>query len=39
MANRHETNDAIDAKIFRVTAANSKVVNIVPMDMRGGFRL
>lgn len=36
---RHITHKSVDEKIFKHTAVNTKKVNIVPSDMRGGFRM
>lgn len=36
---RHETNKHTDEKIFRRTAVQTKDINIIPSNMRGGIRL
>ena len=36
---RHETDKDLDTKIFKNTAVNTKKINIVPSNMRGGFRM
>lgn len=36
---RHETIAKVDTHIFKNTAVKSKKVNVVPIDMRGGFRM
>ena len=36
---RHITQKSVDEKIFKHTAVSTKKVNIVPSDMRGGFRM
>lgn len=39
MATRHSTIKSKDRKIFKRTAVNTKMVNLVPTSMRGGTRL
>ena len=39
MANRENTVQSIDRKIFKRTASKTKKINIDPKSMRGGTRL
>ena len=39
MARRRATIKKIDKKIFKRTAAETKLINIEPTNMRGGTRL
>ena len=39
MSSRHETTKKVDEKIFKRTAAQTKLINIEPTNMRGGTRL
>lgn len=39
MSREAMTNQGLDQKIFRNTAVQSKKINVVPMNMRGGIRL
>lgn len=36
---RHETDPRVDERIFKNTAVSTKKINIVPCNMRGGFRM
>lgn len=37
--NRSSVNPLFDQRVFSRTAARTRLVNVVPMIMRGGFRL
>ena len=39
MSKRRETIKKVDEKIFKRTAADTKLINIEPTSMRGGTRL
>lgn len=39
MSKRRETIKKVDEKIFKRTAADTKLINIKPTSMRGGTRL
>lgn len=36
---RSSVNPSVDAQVFRRTAAKTRLVNVVPVIMRGGYRL
>lgn len=36
---RHTTSKPVDERVFKNTAVSTKKVNIVPSEMRGGFRM
>lgn len=36
---REPVNPVVDSRVFTRTAARTRLVNVVPLIMRGGFRL